>query len=231
MLLLHVSSGSLTPWQAALWQHLSALTPSTCIWSCLATPVVAAPTCHLPASAMSLVSSHFSFYFIFVFTFPICPHLCPCVHTHIHIPVPMPSALMPPTCTQSCLAVPVVATPACLPLQKVWWVVISLFTLFLCSHFQSAHVCVPVPYAHAFCAHTSDSHLITPGCICCGHPHLPASVMNLVSSLYYFYFILVFMNLPASMSLCSCLCPFAHACLHSCLLTHTWPWLLAFSYK
>ena len=95
----------------------------------------------LPASAMSLVSSHFFFYFIFVFTFPICPCLCPCACICICIPVPTSMSLCP------CLSV---LTPA-------------------------------------------NLHLIMPGHTCCGCPHLPASAMSLVSSHYFFYFILVFM--------------------------------------
>ena len=48
---------------------------STCLLTCTWPYLLWPP---LPASAMSLVSSCFSFYFIFVFTFPIHLHPCPC---------------------------------------------------------------------------------------------------------------------------------------------------------
>ena len=112
----------------------------------------------LPASTMSLVSRHFFFYFIFVFTFPIHLHLCPCAHVCICVPVPAsmslclhPSVLTPADSHLIHLATPVVATPACLPLHWVWWVVFTFFTLFLCSCFQSACVHVPVLTSVSLC--------------------------------------------------------------------------------
>ena len=69
----------------------------------------------LPASAMSLVIS--------LFTLFLCSHFqSACVHVPVPVPMstslcPCLSVLMPPTHTQSCLAAPVLAAPACLPLQ------------------------------------------------------------------------------------------------------------------
>ena len=107
-----------------------ALHPPACLCSTPANlhPTMPDHTCCgcpcLPSSAMSLLSSHFFFYFIFVFTFPVHLCLCPCAHVCVCVPVPhlclcacacLCSHLL--TCTQSHLATPVVATPACLPLQ------------------------------------------------------------------------------------------------------------------
>ena len=163
----------------------------------------------------------------------LCPHLSvltptnphtpayPCVLSCIHLPACAPCLL---TCTWPCLTTPVVAAPACLPPQWVWWVVISFFTLFLCSHFQSTHICVPVLCAHTCLCSPADLHLIMPGHTCCGCPCLPASAMNLVSSLYIFYFILMFM-----FPICPHLCPCAHVCVpcifHEPIYWPPQPWL------
>ena len=155
---------------------------------------------------------------------------CPCILPCIHLPA---CTLHLPTCTQPCLATPVMATPACLLLQWVWWVVVSLFTLFLCSHSQSACICVPVPTP----ASTSLCHLfvLTPSTCtwsCLATPVVAAPaclplqwVWWVVFTTFNLFLCLCFqsacIHVPVlvSMSLCPCLHP--HPCAYTCICLFT----------
>ena len=97
------------------------------------------PRLWLPMPACSSV--FFFFFFLYVHIYNPPASVSPC----LHLSVLMPANLHPTMPGHTCCGHP------CLPLQWVWWVVISLLTLFLCLHFQSAHVHVPVPAPASMC--------------------------------------------------------------------------------